>query len=204
MKIKTTFFARMMRPLLATAAFASLVLSVQAAGYIKIGDIKGEATDNEHKDWINLLSISQSISRPMKSGISGSTRSRGDVVLGDIVCTKELDKSSPKLMEAVCKGTVIPKVEIHFTKNHTNADGSEGRVTYYAYELKNVMVTSYNVNGSAASDDPDPGSAAEKPMLTQVSLNYEEIKVTYDEIDQRTGASKGKVEATWKVEEGSN
>jgi len=33
------------------------------AGYLKIGDIKGESTDEGHKDWINLLSVSQRRSR---------------------------------------------------------------------------------------------------------------------------------------------
>ena len=32
------------------------------------------------------------------------------------------------------------------------------------------------------------------------SLNFEEIKVTYTEVD-RTGATKGNVEYNWKVEE---
>ena len=36
--------------------------------YLELGDIKGEATDSAHKDWINLLSVSQSITRPMGSG----------------------------------------------------------------------------------------------------------------------------------------
>jgi hypothetical protein len=59
MKLKTTFLSRLMRPFLTTAAFASLVLSANAAGYLKIGDIKGEATAEGHKEWINLLSVSQ-------------------------------------------------------------------------------------------------------------------------------------------------
>ncbi len=28
------------------------------AGYLKIGDIKGESVEPKHKDWINLLSVS--------------------------------------------------------------------------------------------------------------------------------------------------
>ena len=30
------------------------------AGYLKISDIKGESTDDGHKDWINIQSISSS------------------------------------------------------------------------------------------------------------------------------------------------
>jgi type VI secretion system secreted protein Hcp len=102
--------------------------------------------------------------------------------------TKELDKSSPKLAEAVCKGKVFPKVEIHLTASYTDA----GRVTYYAYELKNVQVVDYNISGSGQSDAVPAES---------MSLNFEEIKVTYTEADSK-GKKKGNVEYEWKVEEG--
>ena len=110
-----------------------------------------------------------------------------EAFLDDVVCTKELDKASPKIAESICKGKVWPKVEIHVTASTTDA----GRITYYAYELKNVLVTSYDVSGA--------GQAEEVPMET-FSLNFEEIKVTYTEVD-RAGKSKGNVEYTWKVEE---
>jgi type VI secretion system Hcp family effector len=111
------------------------------------------------------------------------------VIVEDIACVKELDKSSPKLAEAVCKGKVFPKVEIHLTASYTNA----GRQTYYAYELKNVLVTSYNISGE--------GQAEAVPTET-FSLNFEEVKVTYTECDN-TGKKKGNVEYQWKVEEGT-
>ncbi|HES58633.1 MAG TPA: DUF1559 domain-containing protein, partial [Firmicutes bacterium] len=42
------------------------------------------------------------------TGTSGSSRHRGDTTLGDVVCVKEVDKSTPKLQEAICDGTVFP------------------------------------------------------------------------------------------------
>ena len=115
------------------------------------------------------------------------TRRRGDVILDDIACTKELDKSSPKLAESICNGKIFPKVDIHFTASTTD----EGRVTYYAYELKNVMITSYDISGSGQSDEVP---------TENVTLNFEEIKVTYTEVGS-TGKSTGNVEYSWKVEE---
>ena len=155
------------------------------AAYIKFDGVDGEAQDKDHKGWSDLVSFSQGIHKPM-AGATGPTRRRGDVVLDDLVCVKELDKASPKLAEAICKGKVFPKVEIHVTASYTDA----GRQTYYAYELKNVQVTSYNINGSGQSEDP--------PM-EEFSLNFEEIKVTYTECDS-AGKKKGNVEYTWKVE----
>ena len=54
------------------------------AGYMKLGDIKGESVDKAHKEWINLLSVNQSLTRPMAAGISGSTRQRASVTCGDL------------------------------------------------------------------------------------------------------------------------
>ena len=157
------------------------------AAYIKFDGIDGECLDKDHKGWSDLHSFSQMIHKPGGGG-TGSTRRRGDVILEDIVCAKEVDKSSPKLAEAVCKGKVFPKVEIHLTASYTDA----GRVTYYAYELKNVQVLSYNIGGSGQS---------EQVPTEECSLNFEEIKVTYTETDS-AGKKKGNVEYSWKVEEG--
>ena len=159
-----------------------------AADYIKFDGIDGEARDKGHSQWSDLLSFGQALHKPGTG--TGATRRRGDVVLEDIVLTKELDKASPKLAEAVATGRVFPKTEIHVTTSYTDA----GRVTYYAYELKNVIVTSYGVSGSGAVDDVP---------TEQVTLNFEEIKVIYTENDA-AGKKKGNVEYSWKVEEGES
>ena len=156
------------------------------AAYIKFDGLDGEAQDKDHKGWSDLASFNQVIHKP---GVgTGATRRRGDVVLEDIVCSKEIDKCSPKLAEAVCKGRVFPKVEIHVTASFTDA----GRVTYYAYELTNVQVASYNISGAGQTEDV--------PM-EDITINFEEIKVTYTECGP-DGKSKGNIEYSWKVEEG--
>jgi type VI secretion system secreted protein Hcp len=157
------------------------------AGFIKFDGVDGECQDKDHKNWSPFLSMSQGIHKP-GGGATGSTRRRGDTVLEDIQVTKELDKSSPKLAEAVCNGKVFPKVELHFTASYTDA----GRVTYLAYELKNVAISSYHVSGAGQADQVPTDS---------FSLNFEEIKVTYTENDNK-GKKKGNVEYSWKVEEG--
>ena len=82
------------------------------AAYIKFDGVDGEAQDREHKGWSDLASFGQGLHQP-GGAATGATRRRGDVILDDISCSKELDKSSPKIAEAVCKGKVFPKVEIH-------------------------------------------------------------------------------------------
>jgi type VI secretion system secreted protein Hcp len=157
------------------------------AAYIKFDGVEGEAQDKDHKSWSDLLSFNQGLTQP-GAGATGPTRRRGDVIVEDIACVKELDKSSPKIAEAVCKGKVFPKVEIHLTASYTDA----GRQTYFAFELKNVLVTSYNISGDGQSESV--------PTET-FSLNFEEMKNTYTETDN-AGKKKGNVEYSWKVEEG--
>ncbi|MEZ6136663.1 MAG: type VI secretion system tube protein Hcp [Pirellulaceae bacterium] len=159
------------------------------AGYLKIGDIKGESIDAAHPDWINLISVSQSLSRPMQSGISGSTRQRASVTCGDVVVTKEMDSSTPKLIEANCDGTVFKEVLIDVC----TSTGGKQRVPYYQWKLEQVMVSSYDVSGQAT----DGGQFYET-----ISLNFEKIAWTYDKMG-KDGKSKGKVDATWDVEKGA-
>jgi len=159
---------------------------MEAAAYIKMGDIKGEATDNEHKDWIIIESMSTTMNvAPPGSAGTSATRRRGDVHLDDITVSKSADAASPKIAEAVCLGKVFPKVEIELTASYT------GEQTYYRYELKNVMVTSYSVN-AGGSDRP----------VENFTLNFEEVKVHYDEVGMRSKGKGGNAETTWKVEKG--
>jgi type VI secretion system secreted protein Hcp len=156
-----------------------------SAMYIQITGIDGESTDKDHKDWIDVLSFSMGMADP-GGGATGATRRRGDVVIEDIVVVKELDKSSPKLMEKCAMGGVIPSLVLEVC-----GGSDESSFTYYKYELENVMVTSFYCVGSTAEGVP----------VETITLNYEEITVTYTETDS-TGKSKGNVEFTWKVEEG--
>ncbi|MCA9172821.1 MAG: type VI secretion system tube protein Hcp, partial [Planctomycetales bacterium] len=84
------------------------------AAYIKFDGVDGESLDKDHSKWSDIQSFSQGMHQPGASA-TGAARRRGDVILDALHVSKELDKASPKLAEAVCKGKVFPKVEIHLT-----------------------------------------------------------------------------------------
>jgi type VI secretion system secreted protein Hcp len=155
------------------------------AGYIKIGDIKGESTDASHKEWIDLMSVSMSIDRP--TGGTNARRNKGSAHLGDIMITKELDASTPKVIEAICDGRNFGEVQIDLC----SSQGGSKRVPFFTVKMKNVRVSNYSVSGHSVGD-----SATES-----MSLNYEEIEWIYDKMG-KDGKSTGKVDASWKVEEG--
>ena len=153
------------------------------AAYIKFDGVDGEAMDKDHQKWSDILSFTQGIHKP-GGGATGATRRRGDVVLDDLLVVKEIDKASTKIAESVLKGKVFPKVDIHVSR--ALSDGT--RITYYVYELKNAVVTSYRVQGSTKDDMP----------LEDVSVNFEQIKVTYTEFDDY-GGSESIVMYGWDV-----
>jgi type VI secretion system secreted protein Hcp len=155
--------------------------------FIKFDGVEGECKDKDHKSWTDLLSMSWGVHKA-GAGATGQTRRRGVATVEDINCTKELDKSSPKLAEMLCLGKVFPKVEIHDTTTY----GDGARATFLKYELKNVQVTTFQT-AAAGGGDAVPTDA--------FSLNFEEIKQTYIQYDEK-GGKKGNVEFTWKVEEG--
>jgi type VI secretion system secreted protein Hcp len=157
------------------------------AAYIKFDGVDGEAKDKGHKGWSDLNSVSQVIHRA-GGGRTGVQRRGGNAQIEDLQCTKEMDKSSNVIAEAVCQGKIYAKVEIDITNDGTG----EARQTYFRYELKNVMISSYSVSG-ASNGRPHES----------FSLNFEEIKVTYFPVDEK-GTKGSKVEYGWKVEEGES
>lgn len=107
-----------------TAFIASLVLyslllqsSLFAAGYIKIGDIKGEAIDKSNASEV------QSVRWMAPENLNSRARGGGTVSI-----TKPVDKSSPLLAKSQSTGSVIETMAV--------ADGGK------QYLLKNVKVVS--------------------------------------------------------------
>ena len=147
--------------------------------YVKIGDIKGEATDSGHKDWLLIESMNSPIHRTIAPGVKDNQRSRGETVLGDISIIRTLDKSSPKLAEACANGTLYPEVQIDLTTQF----GKENR-TYLTYSLKNCIVTSYSFHGSA--------SAQPQPTET-VTLSFTDIEWKYTILNPDSGQPQGNV-----------
>ena len=187
--------------------------TAHSSAYVKFEGVDGESKYQGHEGWSEIVSFRQGIHRP-DSGATGSVRQRGNVVFDDIVLVKQVDKASPKLAEAICNGVVFPKVEIHLTGP---SEGSALSGTFYAYELKNVMITSYEVSGSnplayaLVAPAPDVTMPSAGPFIVQavdapveeMSLNFQEIKVTYTESDS-SGKAKGNIEYSWKVAEGQS
>ena len=151
--------------------------------FMKLGDIKGEATDADHKEWIIIESMSSPMYRSVPPGAKDQQRTKGETTLGDIVCSRQLDKSSTKLQEACANGTFFKEVEIHFCTTVKNK-----QEPYLTYKLSDVIVSSYSFHGNS-SGSPLPSE--------QVTMGYTKAEWTYIVIDPKTGDKKGQVPAKY-------
>ena len=123
------------------------------AGFIKFDGVDGESVDKDHRGWSDLLSISETYATA-----SGSVSAKGGYAVSDeMVIVKQLDKSSPKIAEAIATGKVFPMVSIALCSNQ-NTDCS------ISYELSNVMIIGYSISGSA-----------DELPVEEISLYFEKI-----------------------------
>ena len=93
--------------------------------YLQIDGIKGESTDDKHKDWIECKSVSWSVEQPKSATAStggGHTAERCEHK--DIVISKLADLASPVLLQTCSAGKTIPKARFEFMR----ADGQGERV----------------------------------------------------------------------------
>jgi type VI secretion system secreted protein Hcp len=158
--------------------------------FVKLGDIKGQATDAEHKDWIIIQSMSAPIYRSIPENARDQQRTQGSTVLGDVILVRELDKSSTKLQEACANGTFLPEVQIDMCSTLGNK-----QEPYLQYKLKNVIVTSYSFHGTASGD----------PLPTEeVTLGYTDIEWNYIVLNPESGKKEGNVPGKYNPAKGKS
>jgi type VI secretion system secreted protein Hcp len=154
--------------------------------FLKIGDIKGESKDSQHRDWIEVSSFSWGMSQ---SGVAadrpGSGAGAGKVSVQDISITKRLDKSSPLLMRSCATGQHIKEATLNLSRTKNDQQ------TYYVITLTDVLVSSYS---PACSE-----GGAENVPVEAVTLNFSKIQTVYKEIDPSTNQVLGEYEATHTI-----
>lgn len=154
-------------------------------GYIKLGDLKGNSVDEKHKDWIEALSISQSVNRninPTSKPKEALTKSQ--VHLGAIEIQKNADESSPELVAAVAEGRVFPEVTIDMVRV-----SDSGNEVFYQWILTHAYLSNYGMHGSGAGGIE---------IMENLSLCYNTIKWSFKKKDH-TGKAQGSVDTGWDL-----
>ncbi len=128
--------------------------------FLKIGDIKGESTDDRHKDEIEVSSWSWGVSHSgSMAGGTGSGAGRAHV--SDLSFTHHFDKASPLLMLACTTGQHIPEATLVERKS------GKGQQEFLIVKLSGVMVTS--VQAAASADGLEDATSL---RFAKVDLEY--------------------------------
>lgn len=148
-----------------------------AAGYLKIDGIDGEAVAEAHEGWINIESVQFSAQRE----ISPDTREASRPQISDLVVTKRVDKSSPKLFTEAVMGAPGKTAIVHFTK--PVASGNEE--VYMKFILSDILVSSLSTSGGEL-------------LSESVSVSFPKVEIHYIPFDQ-AGTPQKPVIATYDV-----
>jgi type VI secretion system secreted protein Hcp len=140
----------------AVAMALGIPLDSSAAGYLKMGDIKGESADADHKEWIDVLSWSWGMSEG----------DRGKTCVQDMTFEKEVDRATDDLAQSIPAATVFPSAELEITEVDVTTSGQSYLKT--KYRMRNVRLTSLQSSGS------NGGTGTES-----FSISFDEMEGTY-------------------------
>ena len=133
--------------------------------------IKGEASDKNFKDWIDIIELSFGISRKITSSTSTQgDRESSNATIGDLKFLRFMDKASPKLfLEACCgKGSTVKIVQ---TKTGTG----DGAHVFLEYTLDNAVISSLHVE---ATND-----SGYRPV-EQLTISFTKLTTKYISYDE--------------------
>lgn len=150
------------------------------AVYLKIGDIKGESTDDKRAGEIDVLSWSWGMSQTGTTH-TGSGGGAGKVSVQDISVTKFCDAATAPLIMACCNGKHYPDAKLTVRK----AGGKP--LDYLKISLKDVLITSQST-----------GSGGGERLTENITLNFAEFKVEYT-LQKADGSAGATYTAAWNI-----
>ncbi len=157
MKNKNSGNARKAIQIAVMAGLASGVAQAADSFFLNVPNVKGESTNEKYKDWIDVLSFSQSV----------SSRNCPRFVL-----FKNVDLSTPPLLAAAANGSSYPDMTLAGA-----AILGGPQVEYLNVKMTNVVVTSSRQSGTTGAV-----GATEEIVLDPAG-----VTVTYTEIDSKGG-----------------
>jgi len=133
--------------------------------FLKIDGVESESLDDKHKGEMELESFSWGETQSGSAGHGGGAGA-GKVQPQDFSFVKRVDKSSAVLMIGCATGAHYKSAIL------TARKAGGGQQDYYKITMEDVLVSSYQVGGSAHSD---------VVPMDQVSLNFAKLEMSYKE-----------------------
>jgi len=134
--------------------------------FLKVDGIKGESTDDKHKDEIDVLNYTFTVSNKV-SFPQGTDGEAGKSETTAIRVTKCVDASTPSLVRACCKGTRIAEIKLVVRR----ANGTP--LEYLAYTMKSAFVSSVMPYGSNG----------DTKIIEEVFFTFAELHIDYETQD---------------------
>ncbi len=144
------------------------------AVYMKLGSAVGDVTEAGHKNWIEVLSVSWSTSRRVRSAVGvGKNRESTSAYVSEILIEKLIDSASSNIAQSAFVGQEEPCI-IDFTRVDKGQEAILRKVV-----LMDAIMSSLTTQGTKDG----------RPTET-LTLNFTHITIT--DIDEAaTGASAG-------------
>jgi len=139
----------------------------------KQGEIKGSVTQKGRENSIMIIAVHHELISPRDSASGLPTGKR---MHKPLVITKELDKSSPLLYQALCTNENIPELKIEFWRPQLSAAAGTGQEKqFYTVSLVNANIAAIDFK-MLNNKHPDLSKFAE---FEEVSFTYQKITWTW-------------------------
>ena len=140
--------------------------------FLKYGSLKGEVTQETHKEWIEVNSLQWGVGRGIGSGVGGgSLREATAPSVSEITISKVMDISSPLLFKEAIGGKAVDvKIEL------TQTDNNGKHVSFQKYVLSQTLISGYSL--SSGGDRPSES----------LSFSFTKIDSEYLNIDDKFGS----------------
>jgi type VI secretion system secreted protein Hcp len=139
--------------------------------------LKGEAEDEKHAGWIEIVSWGHSFEQPPTNFRTSTGSTVEKCKHENITVTKYIDTTTTTLLKCVWGGKQLDKAVIACYRADTS-DGANTPVEYLNVEMEDVVISAYSISGGEG-DIPQE----------ELGLSYGKIQYTYKPKDKFTGAA---------------
>jgi type VI secretion system secreted protein Hcp len=140
--------------------------------FIKIGNIPGEASDPEHKDWVEILSYS------LGAGLTDGKRK-----VGSLKIEHNLDSSTPMLYKSLLTGEKINEVTLQLCRT------SGLKTCIMEYKLENAIINKIITERTNNKD------------IQKEEISFEFDKITFTYTKESNTKIKEKISYCWDTKQ---
>jgi type VI secretion system secreted protein Hcp len=140
--------------------------------YLKIAGITGQATETNHAQWIEALSISSPVARSVPAGAFGNDAiTKGSLSFGNLHLTRKVDSSSVPMAKQTALGQVYDTLDVHVT---TPIGGGEKNLI--EYKLEKACLVSHSIDVVTSSGGPQELHESAEINFSKITWTYKKYK----------------------------